>query len=473
MGSKPWYSDDFSPTRRIKRQNTELSVIASRQSIGTYRSQGSEHSVCILILESYLSDVRKSLSSDLTVHESSYLQLPSMKKVLTDCMTISDISLEFYRLVETALNFTAKIYEESCDSLINDLLQLLYKIFSLISCHGYLSDTVKLHFRRKKNVSLGESLLELNVRISRVTPRVINVWRKIATSIRELEKVCYGFLKFYSEVDGSVPNINFEEPVAAMYNYTRNPGHVVQIVRRTVAYLEGEMIHLKIAREINEIMQKISPEVIGSIDKTMSGYVIWDLIRYALEYYKNYGMHHYNIDIFEKDLIVDEHEISVMMSSRTLDQSQRITPVNCIGEVASFHGKKVGKVVTRNSSYNDNAIKRSRKHASSNKSMIYREYSPNKTIERRKKNQSHTVKVMKPESVYELYTAERFREFLIEKLKNEHINKSSDLSKRREELLVEFNNFMRLIDEEKITELWEDENFTAETLRASSRKSDF
>ena len=300
------------------------------------------------------------------------------------------------------------------------------------------------------------------------------MWRRIATQIKELESVCFGFLKFYAEVDSLIPNINFEEPIIAMFNYTRNPGHVVQVIRKTVVYLEGEMIPLKVAREINEIMQKVSPEVVGSIDKTMSGYLIWDLIRYSLDYYRNYGMHHYSIDIFQKELLVDERDINLMMNSRGGNQSERISADNCIGEAAGFRGKKkVKSIGSRHSSYNGNIEKRTKKITDNNKSMVYREHSPIKTLVRKKKNQSHTVKAMKSENDYELYIAERFREFLVEKLKNEKIHKSSDLSKRKAELLIEFNNFMKHIDQEKITELWENENFTAETLRATSRKSAF
>lgn len=449
------------------RKNTELSLIASRMLANNYKTQNAEHSISILMLESYLSDICRIISEGGCITETLYSQISAMKNILNDCMILSNISLEFYRQVETALSFIAKIYEYSCTDLIKDLAHLLMKIVSMIKNYGYLSSTLTVPIRGNKNISINEILAELKIRISRVTPRIINVnfkqiWRKILSPIREFEKVSLGFLKFYCEVDPVIHNVTFEDPVAAMYRYTRNPGHIVQTVRKTVAFLESELISIRNAREIHEIMQDYPPEVIGCVDKTMSGYVIWDLIRYSLDYYRIYGLFHYNIDIFQKDLILDTHDMisqSIFNSSTSLmsvDSNHKChSPTkkksfNRISTAANFKSKKVPELKL-------NGLLNTCKAPENKK----------KSLEKKTKDLSFDDH----SNDYDNYISEKFQEFLMEKIKKSSEKNQISLRENRNDLIIEFEEYMENLDHKSITKLWDEANFNQETSKLSSRTS--
>ena len=257
--------------------------------------------------------------------------------------------------------------------------------------------------------------------------------------------------------------MNFEDPIAGMHKYTRNPGHVVQIVRKTIVFLQGEMISLRVVREINEIMQKISPEIVSCIDKTMSGFIMWDLIRHSLDFYRLYGLYHYNLDIFEKDLVIDDHEASLNLSDMQCRSLKNI-PVSMIGEMASIRNSRYEKHERNSDCYYTKRKNRA-------KDRNNEEISPIKNYDYKKKKSNHIVKDLSIENLsdsdcYETFITEKFREFLVEKLKNGK-QRSKSLKEKKNELLKEFNNFIKDIDNEKISKLWEEENFTTENSKSS------
>ncbi|OMJ78041.1 hypothetical protein SteCoe_22242 [Stentor coeruleus] len=446
------------------RKSSEMSIIASRMLANNYKIQNTEHSISILMLETHLSDICKTVSLENCITEALYIQVPAMTNILNDCMNLSNISLEFYRQVERALSFIVKIYEYSCSSLLPDLVQLLVKIVDMIHSYDYLSNTLTVPIKSNKYKSNNEILAELKVRINRVTPRVINIWRKILSPIKEFERVCYGFIRFYFEVDPLLKGMAFEDPVAAMYRYARNPGHVVQTIRKTLSFLESESISLKNAREVHEIVHQYPPEVIGCVDKTMSGYVIWDLIRCSLDYYQVYGLHHYNVDIFQKDLILDDHTLLAQDSS-LLATSSKILPTPSTQSIKKSPSRNKPPRITVSSNLN------TKKVPTLNLSPFL---SPPKFENIKRKNPPIKNKDLSFEdhtSDYETYISEKFQEFLLEKMKNKSEKVQIDLLEKRSELLLEFNEYIATLDHDKISELWEQNNYSQETSRLYSRLS--
>lgn len=98
-----------------------------------------------------------------------------MRNILNDCLALSNISLEFYSQVEAALNLTCKIYEYSCSELSGQLVNLLGTVFEMIDKYKYSAHTVSLHLRDPHGKNIDECLVQLKIRINRVTPRVVNV----------------------------------------------------------------------------------------------------------------------------------------------------------------------------------------------------------------------------------------------------------------------------------------------------------
>lgn len=255
----------------------------------------------------------------------------------------------------------------------------------------------------------------------------------------------------------------FEDPVAAMYRYARNPGHVVQTIRKTLNFLESESISLKNAREVHEILLQYPPEVIGCVDKTMSGYLIWDLIRYSLDYYQVYGLYHYNVDIFQKDLIFDEHALLAQDNSFFVTSS-KILPTPST--------QSIKKSPSRNKPPRLSSSKlNTRKIPSLNLSPFL---SPPKFDNTKRRNPPIKTKDLSFEdhtNDYETYISEKFQEFLLEKMKNKSEKEQIDLLEKRSELLLEFNEYIATLDHDKISELWEQNNYSQETSRLYSRLS--
>lgn len=246
----------------------------------------------------------------------------------------------------------------------------------------------------------------------------------------EIGTVCFGILKFYSEVDPVIKKLSLEDPKGAMDSYCKNPGHVVQVLRKTFVYLNGEMISLRIIREVNEIMQKISPEVVSCIDKTMSGFVIWDLIRSSIDYYRAYGFYHYRIDIFDKNLVIDE---TYTNAKDIFKHSVKAVPINAIGEISMVY-----KINTLSQQKID-------------KKLVCKE-----NLKISKKSKDPDIES------YEGYVAERFKEFLMEKIKSCSDSEQNYLKEKKNEILEEFNQYMEVMDSEKIRILWEEKNLALE-----------
>jgi hypothetical protein len=281
-----------------------------------------------------------------------------------------------------------------------------------------------------------------------------------------MQTVCYGFLKLYSEVDPLIPK-HFEDPASRMYSYTRNPGHVVQTVRKAPTYVEGEMISIKIAKEVYDLLQKVTPELIRNIDKTMSGFVVWDFIRYSIEYYRAYGLFHYNTDIFHKNQSIC-HE-SIYRTFDTFDKSTKILSRDYSYLTDSQKDLKIprkrlnnikpvlkpllsNKTLSRTSSQYISPVKT--KHAKTSSVDITK---PVKFIEKKFKDYKH-------------YITGKFKSFLIEKVQKPK-TKNFHEQKDKKSLLNEFDKLAEDINQEKVSKRWEPDTITKGHSRSFSLSS--
>lgn len=225
-----------------------------------------------------------------------------------------------------------------------------------------------------------------------------------------------------------------------MYRYCRNPGHVVQIIRKTHTFLDNELVSLRICRELNDLLIKTPPELLACIDKTMTGFLIWDLIRYALEYYRTYAIFHYKLDIYDHNLQIDEKEPNPKDPLSSPESYEK-----------SFY--KPHTPYRRNKTLS--CVKRKRDDFSS----------PEKSVQegrtRKDLNFDHLLD-------YEIYVSERFREFLMEKIKNCGDGIEEIMQGKKSEILQEFNRYIELLDHQKIANLWREDNLAAETSRLAS-----
>ena len=107
-----------------------------------------------------------------------------------------------------------------------------------------------------------------------------------------------------------------------MKNYSANPGYVVTIIRKTQDYIERERISMPTIRKINDLLKKINSECVKNIDKTMTGFVLYELVLYATKFYEAYAREVLNKNIFSKencevkaqDLRITEKSIGILQS---------------------------------------------------------------------------------------------------------------------------------------------------------------
>lgn len=163
------------PPRSFKRKNTELSVLSNKTQYTTFHGNSQDQSISLLMLESYLSDICKSISQHKSITEHSYLQVGPIRNILNDCRALSNVNKDFFNQVDTALNLLSKIYEYSCTSMIKDLVALLGTICQMISNKQHFSSDFSIPIHNHSGVSLDQCLVDLKIRINRLTPRVINV----------------------------------------------------------------------------------------------------------------------------------------------------------------------------------------------------------------------------------------------------------------------------------------------------------
>lgn len=146
--------------------------------------------------------------------------------------------------------------------------------------------------------------VELFVRINRINPRVLNIWKKILCPQREAAVISCSFLLLYCEVDASLkisPNarIPIDKAISTMKNYLANPGFVVTVIRRTKEYIDREMISVETIKRIHDLLSKVTIEQVKAMDKTLTGLALYDLIVWAVKYYEAYAREHYKVEILE------------------------------------------------------------------------------------------------------------------------------------------------------------------------------
>lgn len=382
-------------------------------------------------------------------------------------MALSQISLEFYCQFDSCLNLQSKIISSQNLSLGQDLMMLVGKLTKMIALQDYKPKKVSIPLRARKGFSIEEKASDLQIKIGRITPRLVNVnfiqiWKKVVLKVKEVKKIAYGILLFYSEVDSEAKELIAEEPSRAMEEFCKNPGHVVQVLRKTLVFLNGEMISLKVVREVNEILEKISPELVSCFDKTMTAFVLWDLIRCAVEYYREYGFYHYRIDIFDETLVIDE---IVTNAKDIFKHSIKAVPMSVIGQIGSVY-KRNPKIEFKGFTcpvIQEVSSKRYQDSSFSKPCVMKKELSKeNEGIKSLEYLTEETMDCRKFEVVLENF----FQEFIEEKLKS--IKPEANLANFKLELISEFSSLIEAAESQSIQSLFQPENIIQEISKVVS-----
>ena len=231
-----------------------------------------------------------------------------MKEVLRDCLTVvSNLSLEIYVLMSSALKDINHVQLTADTRIFNALLNKLMKIAVLIEDNKYRStkEPAFKGFADEDKEEATEPWLDLDIKLKRVTARVLNIWKKIVSPQKEGGIICCCFLLLYCEVDRTIKvshsiRIKNDKAVNLMKEYSGNPGYVITVMRRTREYIEKDMISPGVIRRINEALSKITPESVKAVDKTFTGLVIYEMLVSAVKFYQFYYSKKNGTNVLEK-----------------------------------------------------------------------------------------------------------------------------------------------------------------------------
>ena len=311
----------LSPSRSTKSLKLRIETLASEHSItsskpSTPRTQFHSQSqseaskpISLIIIEKYFSDICQSIASKGHIDSALLSKAGTMQEVLKDCLSvINDLSLQFYVLMASALKEIQHIESTQDESLYSTLAKKLLQLAELIEENKYLSQNDRVSTLPIEPVQVFDLIglgKELSIRINRVTARVLNIWKKILNPQREAAVISCGFLLLYCEVDPVLkisPNsrIPVDKAIVKMRNYLANPGHVVTVVRRSKEFVDKEMISVETFQRIKELIGKVTLDQVRSADKTLTGFVIYELILFVVRYFEAYAFEHYKLRVFDK-----------------------------------------------------------------------------------------------------------------------------------------------------------------------------
>ena len=292
-------------------ENSQYSV-SSNTARSNYRQEESHKPISLVIIEKYFSEICQSIANKGTIDTNLLIKADTMQEVLKNCLvSVPDLSLQYYVLMESSLKEIQEIYSTQDEDLYSALLKKLVQLAELIEDNKFTSATERANTQPPEEIieitGLNEIGRELEIRISKVTVRILNLWKKILSPQREASIISCGFLLLYFEVDTElkIPSngkIPLDKAVVIMKNYLANPGTVVNSIRKTKEFIDKEMISVGSVRKIHDLFSKITAEHVKNIDKTMTGFTIYELVLFAINYYYAYAKEHYSFNVFEKQI---------------------------------------------------------------------------------------------------------------------------------------------------------------------------
>ncbi|OMJ67752.1 hypothetical protein SteCoe_35003 [Stentor coeruleus] len=274
--------------------------------------------ISLSILEKYFTDICQSITTKNSIDPSLLTKAEAMHEVLKDCLTaIHDLSLEIYILMASAIKDIQHIRSTNDHRFHSILMNKLLQISSMIEDNTYRSTKEKVpifeEVQKENTIDIQDEDIgqELYIRISRVTVRVLNIWNKIVCPQKEAGIICCGFLLLYCEVDSTIGvsplvKIKFDKAVVLIKKYIANPGYVVTVIRKTKDYIEKELISIENIKRIHDMLGRVTVEEIRNMDRTMTGFVIYELLIYAVKYYEKFARDKYNVEIYTKNSVEDK-----------------------------------------------------------------------------------------------------------------------------------------------------------------------
>lgn len=338
---------------RLSTQTSDLSLSEKLHTSSSIRDQALKRPISLIILGKYFSDLCINISSRGCVDQSLLNKVDTMKEVLKDCLSaIPDIKLEAYVLISSSLKEIQSLRDSKDQKDLTSLSSLTSKLGNI----ALMIEENRLRNRVDRSPAANEDEIvtnepedlgkELEVRVSRVTARVLNIWKKIVSPQKEAEVICYCFLLLYSEIDRNIklsPVIksSFDKPTDMMKNYINNPGYVVTILRHTKDYIEKELISVTVMRRLYGFLEKLTIERVRQIDKTLTGFVLYELIFYSVMYYNFCYNKKYGYDLFDKKVNWRKVKSNKKLERLNSENSVQVTETDVFDQISVAEPKKI------------------------------------------------------------------------------------------------------------------------------------
>lgn len=475
--------------------------------------------ISLSILEKYFSDICQCITKKDYIEPALLYKSETMKEVLKDCLTaVSNLSLEIYVIMSSALKDINYVQMTADTRIFNALLNKLMKIAVLIEDNKY-RNSKEPAFKgfADEEEETTEPWLDLDIKLSRVTARVLNIWKKIVSPQKEGGIICCCFLLLYCEVDRTIKishsiRIKYDKAVNLMKEYSGNPGYVVTVLRKTREYVEKDLISPEVIRRIHEALSKITPESVKAVDKTFTGLVIYEMLVSAVKFYQFYYKKKFGTNVLEKApketrpnfpdfneknfgisqsenfgiiLSVDSPKPKKSLSPHK--SSKSAVPINSFSRTFSNSPQKPSSkspfkpspkagikntpIKLKNSLINLSQISKSSKKTESKNFSNEKSLSPSN---RNKVNESMDHSDLLEEMQYQQFIEEKFRNFLIGKLNGfdreesleGKIKSEEKVIRNREDWMKEFENKVGVIRFNAINKLGGERRFMAELIRA-------
>ena len=158
--------------------------ISPRPQSPTFPEHMVKKPISLAILEKYFSDICQSISIKSSIDPSLSSKAETMHGVLKDCLkAIHDLSLEIYLQMASSLKDIQQIHKTQDNRLISGLTHKLLKISEMIEDNKYRSEServinqpnAKEIDKEIEKTSAEDLAVELKIRISRVTARILNI----------------------------------------------------------------------------------------------------------------------------------------------------------------------------------------------------------------------------------------------------------------------------------------------------------
>ncbi|CAG9317951.1 unnamed protein product [Blepharisma stoltei] len=241
----------------------------------------------LIILEKYLSDVCTSIANSKKITNEISMKAYSMIDVLNDCyQLIPDMSIEFYSLMSEILH---DIIERPNREHYTIIVNKISEAACIIQNNQFIDNQRFATRISLKNLKSEDRLIsDLTEKMGKITPRMVNLWRRLVAHDETIEALSYAFMIIFAGVDKNIETLSSGKILSSrvkenVVKLTANPGHVVQTTRKTFEYIKNHAFSQVNIKKAREILDKINVDQVRKCDLTCTALALYEFLITTVE----------------------------------------------------------------------------------------------------------------------------------------------------------------------------------------------